>query len=121
MGVVSAMNGVYYECGFEVSITASSTQTEEACYEQAYPLGAQRDCMGSNHHVLEAQSLLVLLFKTPYSFLDAWWAGQLGWSLSRQSSLTIFLEDSWAGLDSARPYLCQLKALHCTLQLVLVT
>lgn len=51
MGVVSAMNGVYYECGFEVSIAASGTQTKEACYEQAYPLGAQRDCVGSNHCV----------------------------------------------------------------------
>lgn len=51
MGVVSAMNGVYYERGFEVSITASGTQTKEACCEQAYPLGTQRDCVGSNHRV----------------------------------------------------------------------
>lgn len=51
MGVVSAMNGVYYECGFGVSITARGTQTKEACCKQVYPLGAQHDYVGFNHHV----------------------------------------------------------------------
>lgn len=54
MGVVSAMNGVYYECGFEASITASSTQTKEACCGEQnrpiYSIGTQRDRVGSNHH-----------------------------------------------------------------------
>lgn len=51
MGVVPTMNGAYYECGFEVSITARGTQTKEACCTQAYPLAAQHDYVGFNHHV----------------------------------------------------------------------
>lgn len=51
MGVVSAMNGVYYECGFEVSITARGTQTKEACCKQTYLLGAQHDYVGLNSHM----------------------------------------------------------------------
>lgn len=51
MSGVSAMNGVYYECGFEVSITARGTQTKEACCKQTYLLGAQHDYVGLSSHM----------------------------------------------------------------------